>query len=83
MKAETTLRDIADTLLEENRQNNKGPNSVAQSFAGTDGIMMKVSSIDAIKNYKNLDGEGTVLDKTSQSRIHSQRSLWKQQGGTK
>ena len=65
----TTLRDIADTLLEENRQNNMGPNSVAQSFVGTNGIMMKVSLIDAIKNYENLDGDGTVLDKTSQSRI--------------
>ena len=31
--------------------------------------MMKVSSIDAIKYYEDLDGEGTVLDQPSQSRI--------------
>ena len=69
LKAETSLRDMADTLLEENRKNNDGPNSVAQSFVGTDGIMMKVSSIDAIKHYEDLDGEGTLLDQSLHSRI--------------
>ena len=68
MKAETS-RDTADTLLEENRQNNKGPNSVAMSFMGTDGIMMKETLIDAIKHCKDLDGEGTVLDQSSCSRL--------------
>ena len=36
LKAETSLTDTADTLLEENRQKNKGPNSVAMSFVGTE-----------------------------------------------
>ena len=69
MKTETSLRDTTDTLLEENRQKNKGPSSVAISFMGTDGIMMKVTLIDVIKHYEDLDGKGTVLDQSLHSRL--------------
>ena len=48
-KAETSLRDMADDLLEENRKLNQGPDSVAHTFVGTDGIMMKTTTMDAVK----------------------------------
>ena len=34
-------------------------------FVGTNGIMMKAATMDKIKNYDDLDGEGTVLDKAT------------------
>ncbi len=34
---------------------------VTLSFVGTDGIMMKSASMDAIKNYSHLNGKCTVL----------------------
>ncbi len=61
-KAEGPLRDRAEKLLEDNRNKNGGPRSIVQAFVGTDGIMMKTATMDAIKNYANLDGEGTLLD---------------------
>ena len=68
-KAETSLREAADTLLEENRTKNDGPNSVSQTFVGTDGIMMKNTTMDAAKLYDILDGEGTILDTSSYAGI--------------
>ena len=59
------MRDKADELLEENRIENDGPNSVSQTFVGTDGIMMKRTSVEAIKHYDTLDSEGTILDASS------------------
>ena len=63
------MRDMADTLLEENRKDNDGPNSVSQTFVGTDGIMMKSTTMDAMKLYDSLDGEGTILESSSYVRI--------------
>ena len=60
-KAEGSLRDVADKLLEENRLENNGPNSVSQSFVGTDGITLKTTNLDGIKQYPSLEGKGTVL----------------------
>ena len=59
------LRNSADVLLEENWEKNDGPNSVSQPFVGTDGIMSKLTTVHAVKNYENLEGKGTVLDTTS------------------
>ena len=44
---------------------NNGPNSTSQTFVGTDGIMMKSTTMDAVKLYDTLDGEGTILDSSS------------------
>ena len=70
-KAEGGLRNTAETLLEENRirENNPGPNSVPMPFVGTDGIMMKTTTMDAVKMYADLDGEGTMLDPSSYREI--------------
>ena len=38
---------------------------MSHPFVGTNGIMMKAATMDAIKNYNNLDGKGTVLDKST------------------
>ena len=70
-KAETSLRNTANILLEENRLLNNGPTSVSHSFVGTDGIMMKATKMDAIKLYDVLDGEGTVLNASSRCSIIS------------
>ena len=56
---------MADALLEENRTKNGGPNSVSQTFVGTDGIMMKSTTMDVIKSYDTLDDEGTILESSS------------------
>ena len=47
-KAEGGLRAAAETLLEEcrTRKVNPGPNSVAMPFVGTDGIMMKTTTMN-------------------------------------
>ena len=68
-KADTTLSNTADILLEENRLLNGGPDSVSRSFFGTDGIMMKTTTMDAIKIYDVLEDEGTVLDPSSRHSI--------------
>ena len=75
-KAETSLRDMADTLLEENRKDNKGPHSVAMPFVGTNGIMQKTTTMDGIKLYSTLDGEGTVLDPASYKSIAEGHCRW-------
>ena len=59
-KVETTLRQSADVLLEENQEKNGGPNSVSHLFIGSDGVMMKNVTMIAIKNYETLDGKGTL-----------------------
>ena len=61
--AEGALLVTAETLLEEHNRLS-GINSIAHSFTGGDGIMMKTTTMDAIMNFENLDGEGTVLDPT-------------------
>ena len=38
---------------------------MSHPFVETDGIMTKVATMDAIKNYDDLDGEETVLDKVT------------------
>ena len=63
------MRNTADTLLAENRENNGGPNSVSHPFVGTDGIMMKAATMDAIKNYDNLNDKGMVLDKATHGSV--------------
>ena len=63
------MRVTADSLLEENQEKNGGPNSVSHPFVGTDGIMMKASTMDAIKKYDTLEGEGTILDPKSHRAI--------------
>ena len=59
------MRNTADTLLAENQEKNVGPISVSHPFVGTDGIMMKAATMDAIKNYDNLDDKDTLLDKST------------------
>lgn len=61
IKAEGGLRDAAEKLLAENRTLNGGPDSVAQAFVGTNGIMMKTAMMDNITNYASCDSEGTML----------------------
>ena len=63
------LRDIADKLLEENRYANNGPHSVSMLFVGTDGIVLKTTTMDAVKAYPDLEGEGAVLAPSSQPSI--------------
>ena len=53
---------MAEDLLEVNRTENGEPDSVAQAFMRTDGIMMKTTTIDAVKQYTDLEGAGTMLD---------------------
>ena len=48
-KADGLLRDVTDKVLEENRAKNNGPNSVSQSFVGTDEIMLKTTTLDGIR----------------------------------
>mgnify|MGYP005632481611 CR=1 FL=1 len=71
MKAEGSLGVVAEKLLEENRtrEKNPGPDSVAQSFVGTDGIMMKVTTMDGFMLYDKLEGKGTVLQTSSYAAI--------------
>ena len=38
-------------------------------FVGTDGIMLKTTTMDAVKTYPDLEGEGTVLEPSSHQRI--------------
>ena len=52
---------MGDSLLEENREKNGGPNSVCKTFVGTDGIMSKTCTMEAVKCYATLEGEGTIL----------------------
>ena len=75
-KAETSMRATADTLLEENRQNNGGPNAVSHPFVGTDGVMMKAPTMIAIKNYDTLEGEGTILNDNSYKSIIDRSSTF-------
>ena len=44
-------------------------------FVGTDGIMMKVTTMDAIKDYASLDGPGTILDPSSYRSIVGQAAV--------
>ena len=44
------------------KRKNGGPKSVSHQFVGTDGITMKVATMDAIQNYDTLVGEGTILE---------------------
>ena len=60
--AENQLINMCDGLLEKNRAQNDGPDSIAMAFVGTDGIMMKTTTMDAIANYEHLSGEGTVYE---------------------
>ena len=60
-KAESIMQNTANNLLAENREKNRGLNSVSHPFVGTDDIMTKAATMDTIKNYDDLDGEGTVL----------------------
>ena len=48
------LRDIAGRLLEENRYANNGPHLVSMPFVGTDGIMLKTTTMDAVKTYPDI-----------------------------
>ena len=59
--AEGSLLNAALTELEHNRAGG-GPNSIAHSFTGGDGIMMKATTMDAVMAYERLDGEGTIFD---------------------
>ena len=68
-RAEDSLRDIADRLLEENRSVNNGPHLVSMPFVGTNEIMLKTTTMDAVKTYTDLEGEGTVLAPSSHRRI--------------
>jgi superfamily II DNA helicase RecQ len=63
--AEGALLTAAQTILEKHHLLGGGPHSIAQAFVGTDGIMMKTTTMDAIKMYDDLSGEGTVLDPSS------------------
>ena len=55
--------------VEKNRSANNGPHSVLMPFVGTDGIMIKTTTMDAVKTYPDLGGEGTVLAPSSPRRI--------------
>lgn len=70
-KAEGGLRDQSEKLLDENRKKNGGTKSIAQAFVGTDGIMMKTTTMDAIKKYDECEGIGSVLDPASYRSIAS------------
>ena len=63
--AESTMQNTADSLFAENQEKNGGPNLVSRLFVGTNGIMMKAATMDAIKNYDNLDDKDTLLDKST------------------
>ncbi len=60
-KAEGSLRDMAETALQTNRKMNGGPISVTQAFVRIAGIMHKCCMMDSIKNYNELNDEGTEL----------------------
>lgn len=45
------MLDTAESVLDENLRLNKGPASVASSFTGADGIMLKVAWLDTFTKY--------------------------------
>ena len=55
------LLDQAESVLEENIKLNKGPRSVASSFTGADGIMLKVGQMDAFTTYTPLLNNEPVM----------------------
>ena len=69
------MRDLTEDLLEVNRTENEGTDSVAQAFVGTDGIMMKVPTIDAVKQYGDLEGSGTLLNSSNHRDIAVRRFI--------
>ena len=42
---------------------------MSQSFVGTDGIMLKTTNLDGIKEYDTMEGEGTILKPSSYADI--------------
>ena len=70
-----SLQERTEDLLELNRTENGGPGSVAQAFVGTDGIMMKTTTIDAVKQYSDLEGAGTMLDSSKHRDIAVERCM--------
>ena len=57
--AEGGLLDAADAMLETHRDAG-GPDSIAHSFTGGDGIMMKAATMDAFTSYATLSGPGSI-----------------------
>ena len=57
--AEGPLLDRAEKILAKKRDSG-GPNAVAHSFTGADGIMMKSTIMEAFTSYKKRDGPGRI-----------------------
>ena len=53
---------MMEELQRKNQEKNRGPDSVSHPFVGTNGIVMKATTVDAIKKYDILNDEGTMLD---------------------
>ena len=59
------MQNTANSLLTENREKNGGSHSVSHPFVRTNGIMTKATTMDAIKNFGDLNGKGAVLAKVT------------------